>query len=94
MGAFAFLSVLYWLLFCPLVSGEQVAFVEVFLEDHQDVLQGDVVQESLENDPVENQSKNKHDLEGDLVLVSWQCMRHKLHNALFTFAVFNLSNFY
>lgn len=69
MGALAFLSVLYWLLFCPLVSGEQVAFVEVFLEDHQDVFQGEVVQESLENDPVENQSKKKHDLEGNLVLI-------------------------
>ncbi|XP_065106888.1 RING finger protein 215 isoform X2 [Paramisgurnus dabryanus] len=66
MGALACLSVLYWLLFSPVVSGEQVAFVEVFLKDHQDVLQGEVVQESVKN---ENPNKKKHELKGDLVLI-------------------------
>lgn len=75
MGAFACLSVLCSLWLCPLASSEQVAFVEAFLEDQQHVLQGDVVQGSLENDPVENHSKKKHDLTGDLILVSDQCMQ-------------------
>lgn len=75
MGALACLSVLCSLWLCPLVSSEQVAFVEVFLEDHQDVFQGEVVQGSMENDPMENHSKKKHDLKGDLILVSYQCLQ-------------------
>ncbi len=77
MGALACVSVLCWLWLCPLVSSEQVAFVEVFLEDHQHVLQGEVVQGSLENDPMESHNKKKHDLNGDLILVSDQCMHYK-----------------
>lgn len=77
MGALACVSVLCWLWLCPLVSSEQVAFVEVFLEDHQHVLQGEVVQGSLENDLMENHSKKKHDLNGDLILVSDQCMHYQ-----------------
>ncbi|XP_077097590.1 RING finger protein 215 isoform X3 [Siphateles boraxobius] len=69
MGAFACLSVLCSLWLCPLVSSEQVAFVEVFLEEHQDVFQGEVVKGSLENDPVENHSKKKNELKGDLILI-------------------------
>ncbi|XP_067295468.1 RING finger protein 215 [Pseudorasbora parva] len=69
MGALACLSVLCSLWLCPLVSSEQVAFVEVLLEDHQDVFQGEVVKGSLENEPMENHSKKKHDLKGDLILI-------------------------
>jgi len=74
MGAFACLSVLCSLWLCPLVSSEQVAFVEVFLEEHQDVFQGEVVKGTLENDPMENHSKKKQELKGDLILVSYQCL--------------------
>uniref|UniRef100_A0A8C1ST06 Ring finger protein 215 n=2 Tax=Cyprinus carpio TaxID=7962 RepID=A0A8C1ST06_CYPCA len=69
MGALACLSALCWLWLWPLVSSEQVAFVEVFLDDHQHVLQGEVVQGSLENDLMENHSKKKQDLNGDLILI-------------------------
>ncbi|XP_043096624.1 RING finger protein 215 [Puntigrus tetrazona] len=75
MGELACLSVLCWLWLCPVVSGEQVAFVEVFLEDHRDVLQGEVVQGSLEDDPVENHNKKKHDLNGDLVLIKNEAIK-------------------
>ncbi|XP_016147419.1 RING finger protein 215-like [Sinocyclocheilus grahami] len=75
MGALACLSVLCSLWLCPLASSEQVAFVEAFLEDHQHVLQGEVVQGSLENDPMENHSKNKHDLKGDLILIKDEAIK-------------------
>ncbi|XP_051550129.1 RING finger protein 215 isoform X2 [Myxocyprinus asiaticus] len=81
MGVLTGLSVLFWVLFCPLVSGEQVAFVEVFLEDHQDVLQGEVVQGSLEKDPMENHNKKKHDLNGDLVLIKDEALETNSENS-------------
>lgn len=75
MGALACLSAVCWLWFCPLVSSEQVAFVEVFLEDHQHILQGEVVQGSLENDPMDNHSKKKHGLKGELILVKDEALK-------------------
>ncbi|XP_030647572.1 RING finger protein 215 [Chanos chanos] len=57
---------------CLLVCGEQVALVEVFLQEPEgvsSVLQGEVVEGSLDNDLPVNQHKRDYTLEGDLILM-------------------------
>ncbi|KAL0979004.1 hypothetical protein UPYG_G00179190 [Umbra pygmaea] len=66
MSAPSFLS-------CVLLTGEQVASVEVLLMERRDVstvLQGEVLEASLESSSVtEKHNQQVHDLEGDLILV-------------------------
>lgn len=57
---------------CLLVTGEQVASVEVFVRERRavsTVLQGEVIEESWDNSVPDEQKEPEHVLEGDLRLV-------------------------
>ncbi|TRY87705.1 hypothetical protein DNTS_018532 [Danionella cerebrum] len=69
MGELACLSVLFGLWLFPIVSSEQLALVEVFLEEEDHVLQGEVLQGSLEDPPLEKLSKKNQVLKGELLLI-------------------------